>query len=112
MPGIAGIILTLSIAVDSNVLINERIKEELNMGKTVQHAIYTVYHKATYSIFDANIVTIIASIILYILGTSVIKRYVITTIIGITVSMFTSIIGTRAIVNLLYGSRDIDKISI
>lgn len=112
MPSIAGIILTLSVAIDANVLINERIKEEINKGKPVQYAIYTGYRKALTSIVDANITTIITSIILYAIGTGPIKGFAITTIIGVGTSMFTSIIGTRAVVNLVYGKRRLRKLSI
>ncbi|WP_159714470.1 protein translocase subunit SecD [Blochmannia endosymbiont of Camponotus nipponensis] len=112
MPSIAGIILTLSVAVDANVLINERIKEEIKQGKPVQYAIYTGYRKALTSILDANITTIITSIILYLIGTGPIRGFAITTIIGVGTSMFTSIVGTRAVVNLVYGKRHVNKISI
>ncbi|URJ32909.1 protein translocase subunit SecD [Candidatus Blochmannia vicinus] len=112
MPSIAGIILTLSVAVDANVLINERIKEELKQGKPVQYAIHTGYRKAFTSIVDANITTIITSVILYLIGIGPIKGFAITTIIGVGTSMFTSIIGTRAIVNLVYGKKHINKLSI
>ncbi|URJ29220.1 protein translocase subunit SecD [Blochmannia endosymbiont of Camponotus modoc] len=112
MPSIVGIILTLSVAVDANVLINERIKEEIKQGKPVQYAIYTGYRKAFTSIVDANITTIITSIILYLIGTGPIKGFAITTVIGVGTSMFTSIVGTRAVVNLIYGKRRINKLSI
>lgn len=112
MPGIAGIILILAVTVDANVLINERIKDELRNGRTVQQAIHKGYRGAFPSIIDANITTMIITIILYIIGTGSIKGFAITTIIGITISMFTSIIGTRAIINLIYGSKYIDKLSI
>ena len=103
MPGIAGIVLTLAVAVDANVLINERIKEELSNGRSVQQAIDEGYRGAFSSIFDANITTLIKVIILYAVGTGAIKGFAITTGIGIATSMFTAIVGTRAIVNLLYG---------
>lgn len=112
MPGIAGIVLTLAVAVDANVLINERIKEELRNGRTVQQAIHEGYRGAFSSIVDANVTTLIISIILYAVGTGSIKGFAITTAIGIATSMFTAIIGTRAIVNLLYGGKHIDKLSI
>ncbi|WP_053097405.1 protein translocase subunit SecD [Candidatus Palibaumannia cicadellinicola] len=112
MPGIAGIVLTLAVAVDANVLIYERIKEELLNGRKVQHAIHQGYHCAFSSILDANMTTLITTIILYEFGTGPIKGFAITTAIGIATSMFTAIIGTRAIVNLLYGSKSISKLSI
>lgn len=112
MPGIAGIVLTLAIAVDANVLINERIKEELKNGRSVQKAIHEGYNMALSSILDANLTTMITAIILYVVGTGLIKGFAITTAIGIATSMFTAIIGTRAIVNLLYGGKKIKKLSI
>jgi preprotein translocase subunit SecD len=112
MPGIAGIVLTLAVAVDANVLINERIKEELSNGRSVQQAIDEGYRGAFSSIFDANITTLIKVIILYAVGTGAIKGFAITTGIGVATSMFTAIVGTRAIVNLLYGGKRINKLSI
>ncbi|WP_435947358.1 protein translocase subunit SecD [Dryocola sp. BD586] len=112
MPGIAGIVLTLAVAVDANVLINERIKEELSNGRSVQQAIHEGYQGAFSSIFDANITTLIKVIILYAVGTGAIKGFAITTGIGVATSMFTAIVGTRAIVNLLYGGKRINKLSI
>ncbi len=109
MPGIAGIVLTLAVAVDANVLINERIKEELSNGRTVQQAIDEGYRGAFSSIFDANITTLIKVIILYAVGTGAIKGFAITTGIGVATSMFTAIVGTRAIVNLLYGGKRVKK---
>ncbi len=112
MPGIAGIVLTLAVAVDANVLINERIKEELKNGRSVQQAIHEGYKGAFSSIIDANITTLITAIILYAVGTGSIKGFAITTAIGVATSMFTAIVGTRAIVNLLYGGKRINKLSI
>lgn len=112
MPGIAGIVLTLAVAVDANVLINERIKEELSNGRSVQQAIDEGYKGAFSSIFDANVTTLIKVIILYAVGTGAIKGFAITTGIGVATSMFTAIIGTRALVNLFYGGKRIKKLSI
>lgn len=112
MPGIAGIVLTLAVAVDANVLINERIKEELKNGRSVQQAIHEGYRGAFSSIVDANVTTLITAIILYAVGTGSIKGFAITTAIGVATSMFTAIVGTRAIVNLLYGGKRINKLSI
>ncbi len=112
MPGIAGIVLTLAVAVDANVLINERIKEELRNGRSVQQAIHEGYRGAFSSIVDANVTTLITAIILYAVGTGSIKGFAITTAIGVATSMFTAIVGTRAIVNLLYGGKRINKLSI
>ncbi|WP_086107515.1 protein translocase subunit SecD [Xenorhabdus vietnamensis] len=112
MPGIAGIVLTLAVAVDANVLINERIKEELRNGRTIQQAIHEGYKGAFSSIIDANLTTLITAVILYAVGTGSIKGFAITTSIGVATSMFTAIVGTRAIVNLLYGGKRINKLSI
>lgn len=112
MPGIAGIVLTLAVAVDANVLINERIKEELKNGRSVQQAIHEGYSGAFSSIIDANVTTLITAVILYAVGTGSIKGFAITTAIGVVTSMFTAIVGTRAIVNLLYGGKRINKLSI
>nr|WP_256465985.1 protein translocase subunit SecD [Yersinia ruckeri] len=112
MPGIAGIVLTLAVAVDANVLINERIKEEFKNGRSIQQAIHEGYKGAFSSIIDANVTTLITAIILYAVGTGSIKGFAITTAIGVITSMFTAIVGTRAIVNLLYGGKRINKLSI
>lgn len=112
MPGIAGIVLTVGMAVDANVLINERIKEELRNGRSVQQAIHEGYNGAFNSIFDANITTLITAVILYAFGTGSIKGFAITLAIGVLTSMFTAIVGTRAIVNLLYGGKRVNKLSI
>lgn len=112
MPGIAGIVLILAVAVDANVLINERIKEELRNGRSIQQAIHQGYQGAFSSIVDANVTTLITAIILYAIGTGSIKGFAITTVIGVITSMFTAIVGTRAIVNLLYGGKRINKLSI
>jgi len=112
MPGIAGIVLTLAVAVDANVLINERIKEELSNGRSVQQAIDEGYKGAFSSIFDANVTTLIKVLILYAVGTGASKGFAITTGIGVATSMFTAIGGTRAIVNLLYGGKRVKKLSI
>lgn len=112
MPSIAGIILTLSVAIDANVLINERIKEEIKHNKPMQYAIYVGYRKAFVSIIDANITTIIIAVILYLMGTGIIKGFAIITVVGVGTSMCTSIVGTRAIVNLIYGGKRVNKLSI
>ena len=112
LPGIAGIVLTVGMAVDANVLIFERIREELRNGNSVQASIHAGYEKAFSTITDANITTLIAAIVLFSLGTGPIKGFAITLCIGIVTSMFTAIVGTRAIVNLVYGNRNLDKISI
>ncbi len=112
LPGIAGIVLTVGMAVDANVLIFERIKEELKIGNTPQASIHAGYEKAFSTITDANVTTLLAAIVLFTLGTGPVKGFAITLCIGILTSMFTAIVGTRAIVNTLYGNRDIKKLSI
>ena len=113
MPGIAGIVLTVGMAIDANVLINERIKEELRNGRSAQHAINEGYAGAWTSIFDANITTLMTAVILYAVGTGSIKGFAITLGIGILTSMFTSIVGTRALANLVYGGKNrVNKLSI
>lgn len=113
MPGIAGIVLTLGMAVDANVLIFSRIREEIAQGKRVQHAIYDGYNRAFVSIFDGNITTLIVGIILFAVGTGSIKGFAITLCIGILTSMFTSIALTRSLVNIIYGKkRKLEKLSI
>ena len=105
LPGIAGIVLTVGMAVDANVLIFERIREELRSGTAVQGAINAGYDKAFSTIADANITTLIAAIVLFSLGTGPVKGFAITLCIGIITSMFTAIFGSRVIVNALYGGR-------
>ena len=112
LPGIAGIVLTVGMAVDANVLIYERIKEELRKGVTPQTAIKMGYEKAVSTIADANITTLIAAIVLYAFGTGAIKGFAITLAIGIVSSMFTAIMVTRGIINKIYGNRRINKLSI
>ncbi len=112
LPGIAGIVLTVGMAVDANVLIFERIKEEIKNGNSPQASIHAGYEKAFSTITDANVTTLIAAIALFMLGAGPVKGFAITLSIGILTSMFTAIVGTRAVVNLLYGNRDIEKLSI
>ena len=112
LPGIAGIVLTVGMAVDANVLIFERIREELRNGNTPQASIHAGYEKAFWTIFDANITTFIAAIVLFGFGTGPIKGFAITLAIGILSSMFTAIMGTRAVINLIYGGRRVDALSI
>lgn len=111
-PGIAGMVLTLGMAVDANVLIFERIREELRMHVSVQAAIQAGYEKAFATIVDANVTTLIAAIVLFSLGTGPIKGFAITLTIGIITSMFTAVTCTRAIVNLLFGGKRINKLPI
>ncbi|WP_311568629.1 protein translocase subunit SecD [Photobacterium arenosum] len=112
LPGIAGIVLTVGMAVDANVLIFERIREELRDGRSPQQAIQQGYANAFSTIADANITTLITAIILFAVGTGAIKGFAVTLSIGILTSMFTAIVGTRMLVNLLYGGKRIDKLPI
>ncbi|MCP4387609.1 MAG: protein translocase subunit SecD [Gammaproteobacteria bacterium] len=112
LPGIAGIVLTVGMAVDANVLIFERIREELRIGNTPQAAIYAGYEKAFGTIADANITTFIAAIVLFGFGTGPIQGFAVTLMIGIVSSMFTAIFGTRAVINLIYGRKQITRLAI
>jgi len=112
LPGIAGIVLTVGMAVDANVLIFERIREELRAGNTVQASIHAGYDKALATIADANITTLIAAVVLFLFGTGPIKGFAVTLSIGIVTSMFTAIMGTRAVVNTIYGGRRLNRLAI
>jgi len=112
LPGIAGIVLTIGMAVDANVLIFSRIREELAEGKDPQTAIQEGFSRAFVTIFDANVTTLIASVVLYAIGTGPIKGFAITLSIGIITSMFTAILGTRAIINLMYGNKNIKELRV
>ena len=112
LPGIAGIVLTIGMAVDANVLIFQRIKEELANGNSPQASIHAGYEKAFSTIADANITTLIAAIVLFSFGTGPIKGFAVTLSLGIITSMFTAIIGTRAVINLIYGNRRLEKLAI
>jgi preprotein translocase subunit SecD len=112
LPGIAGIVLTVGMAVDANVLIFERIREELRNGNTPQASIHAGYEKAFSTIADANVTTLIAAIVLFSFGTGPIKGFAITLSIGIVTSMLTAIMGTRAVINLIYGGRRISTLSV
>jgi preprotein translocase subunit SecD len=112
LPGIAGIVLTVGMAVDANVLIFERIREELRIGNTPQAAIFAGYEKAFGTIADANITTFIAAIVLFGFGTGPIQGFAVTLMIGIASSMFTAIFGTRAVINLIYGRKQVTRLAI
>ncbi|MEE2982204.1 MAG: protein translocase subunit SecD [Pseudomonadota bacterium] len=112
LPGIAGIVLTIGMAVDANVLIFQRIREEIRNGNTPQKSIEQGYEKAFSTIADANITTLIAAVVLFSFGTGPIKGFAVTLSLGILTSMFTAILGTRAVVNLIYGGRRLDKLLI
>ncbi|PMR74414.1 protein translocase subunit SecD [Billgrantia endophytica] len=110
LPGIAGIVLTIGMAVDANVLIYERIREELRGGMSIQQAIHAGYERAFTSIVDANITTLLVAIILFSIGTGPVKGFAVTLSLGIITSMFTALMVTRALVNLTYGGRPVKKL--
>jgi preprotein translocase subunit SecD len=112
LPGIAGIVLTVGMAIDANVLIFERIREELASGKAPQASIDAGYDKAFSSIADANITTLIAALVLFAFGTGPVKGFAVTLSLGVITSMFTSIVGTRTIVNLVFGGRRIASVPV
>lgn len=112
LPGIAGMVLTVGMAVDGNVLIYERIREELRAGRSVQQAIHEGYGNALSTIADSNITTFITALILFAVGTGAIKGFAVTLMIGIATSMFTAIVGTRAIVNAIWGGKRVKTLSI
>lgn len=112
LPGMAGIVLTVGMAVDANVLIFERIREEIKAKRSPQQAIHHGYDSALSTIADANITTLIAAIILFAVGTGPIKGFAVTLAIGIITSMFTAIVGTRAVINAIWGGKRIDKLSV
>ncbi len=112
LPGIAGIVLTVGMAVDANVLIFARIREELANGLPAQSAIHSGYSRAFVTIFDANITTLLVALILFAVGTGPVKGFAVTLSIGILTSMFTAIVVTRAIINLIYGNRNVKTLSI
>jgi preprotein translocase subunit SecD len=105
LPGIAGIVLILGIAVDANVLIYSRIREEINNGMSPQQAIHIGYERAFITILDANVTTFIMGVILFAIGTGAVKGFAITLCIGLVTSMFTSIMISRALANVFYGRR-------
>ncbi|MFK7831372.1 MAG: protein translocase subunit SecD [Congregibacter sp.] len=112
LPGIAGIVLTVGMAVDANVLIFSRIREETRNGLSPQMAIHSGFERAVATILDANITTLIVAVILYAVGTGPVKGFAVTLSVGIITSMFTAIMGTRALVNLIYGGRRVQSLAI
>jgi preprotein translocase subunit SecD len=112
LPGIAGIVLTVGMAVDANVLIFARIREELKGGLSPQMAIHAGFERAVVTILDANLTTLLVAVILYAVGTGPVKGFAVTLSIGILTSMFTAILGTRAIINLIYGGRNVKRLAI
>ena len=112
LPGIAGIVLTVGMAVDANVLIFERIREEVRNGNSPQASIHSGYEKAFSTIADANITTLLAALVLFSFGTGPIKGFAVTLSLGILSSMFTAIMVSRGLVNLIYGRRRLEKLKI
>ena len=113
LPGIAGIILTVGMAVDANVLIYERIREELRNGVSPQAAIKAGFEKAFSAIADSNVTTFIAGVVLYVFGTGAIKGFAIVLSLGILTSMFTALMGSRALLTLMFGgNRKVARLSI
>lgn len=110
MPGIAGIVLAVGMSIDANVLIYERIKEELRNGRSIQQAIHEGYNGAFTSIFDSNLTTVLVSLILYAVGTGPVKGFAVTLALGVIISMFTAITGTRMLVNWVYGGKRVKKL--
>lgn len=112
LPGIAGIILTVGMSVDANVLIFERVKEEIHNGNSPQAAIYAGYEKAFGTIFDSHFTNLVVAVVLFAFGTGSVKGFAVTLIIGILSSMFTAITGTRMVINWIYGDKRVEKLSI
>jgi preprotein translocase subunit SecD len=112
LPGIAGIILTIGMAVDANVLIFERIREELALGKTARAAVESGYNRASLTVLDANITTLIAALVLFQFGTGPVKGFAVTLSLGVVSSVFTSLVLTRAMFDLYLSKRKVKQLSI
>ncbi|HEX8703150.1 MAG TPA: efflux RND transporter permease subunit, partial [Myxococcaceae bacterium] len=112
LPGIAGFVLTLGVAVDANVLINERIREELDHGKTVRQAVEQGYDRVFWTIFDSHVTALLAAVILFATGTGPIRGFATTLIIGLLASLFTSIVVTRILTTYLVQGRNAQTLSI
>ncbi len=112
LPGIAGIVLTLGMGVDANVLINERIREEVRNGNSPQAAIHAGYERAFATIVDAHVTTLIAAFMLFLFGSGPVKGFAVTLTLGIITSLFTAIMGTRSIVNGVFGGRKLSKLPV
>jgi preprotein translocase subunit SecD len=112
LPGIAGIVLTVGMAVDANVLIFERIREELRVGSTPQASIHAGYDKALSTITDANVTTLIAAVVLFSVGSGPVRGFAVTLGLGIITSMFTAIMGSRAVINLIYGRKRLKSLAV
>jgi len=112
LPGIAGIVLTVGMAVDANVLIYERIREELRLGNSPHAAIHAGFERAFTTILDSQLTTLIAAVILFSFGSGPVRGFAVTLFIGILSTLFTAVTGTRAMVNLLYGGRRLSQVSV
>jgi len=112
LPGMAGIVLTVGMAVDANVLIFERIREELAEGKSVQQAIHLGYDRAFATIADSNITTLLVALVLFGVGTGPVKGFAVTLAIGILTSIFTAVVGTRLVVNAIWGGRRLQSLPV
>ena len=112
LPGIAGIVLTVGMAVDANVLIFERIREEVRNGLTPQTSIHAGYERALVTIVDANITSLIVAMVLFGIGTDAVKGFAVTLTLGLLTSMFSAIMVTRALINAIYGGRTVKQLSI
>lgn len=112
LPGIAGMVLTVGMAIDANVLINERIREELRNGLSIANSIHAGYERALSTIIDSNVTTLIAAVVLLSIGSGPVKGFAVTLTLGILTSMFTAVMVTRAVVNLIYGRRQLKSLSI
>jgi preprotein translocase subunit SecD len=112
LPGIVGIVLTVGMAVDANVLIFTRVREEIADGSPPQRAIDSGYDRAFTTILDANLTTFLVAMVLFAIGSGPVKGFAITLMIGIITSVFTAVVGTRALVNIIYGGRNVKRLSI
>ncbi|MFQ5781091.1 MAG: MMPL family transporter, partial [Nitrospiria bacterium] len=112
LPGIAGIILSVGMAVDANVLILERIREELRTGRPVRLAVDAGYDKAFSSIFDSNVTTLITAFALFMFGTGPIKGFAVTLSLGVTINLFTALVGTKAVYDFVNGRKRLERLSI
>jgi preprotein translocase subunit SecD len=112
LPGIAGLVLTVGMAIDANVIIFERIREELRTGKVVRAAIATGFNKALWTVLDANITTLITALVLFEFGTGPIKGFAVTLSVGILTSVFTALVVTRLLFQVFPGTRPVEQLSI
>lgn len=112
LPGIAGIILAIGMAVDSNVLMFERMRDELRAGKTPRSAVDSGYKKAFWTIFDSHVTTLITAAVLFQFGTGPIKGFAVTLSLGVTINLYTALIGTKSVFDLMHYNRDVKKLSI